>query len=188
MGGRQDGKEGVDPPATDHADGLDKKPTPSAPSAATAHPKEMIPDPGFRHRPRLRSPWSCSPLTAFTTFFAIVLLITITRSFLTTQIDPKGCLMSYMRPAFGKCEDFDTEHTHLASKYSLYLYREGGIDEDTRVRIELRHDLPALTLSRSRASLSFSSPVMQAATNKSAQSPQKPPTTSTTSYSMIRQP
>lgn len=42
--------------------------------------------------------------------------------------------MSYMRPAFAKFPDFDTEHTRFASKYSLYLYREGGIDEDTRVR------------------------------------------------------
>lgn len=38
-----------------------------------------------------------------------------------------------MRPAFAKFSDFDTEHTRFASKYSLYLYREGGIDEDTMV-------------------------------------------------------
>lgn len=41
--------------------------------------------------------------------------------------------MSYMRPYFAKYSDFDTEHTRFATKYSLYLYREGGVDEDTRV-------------------------------------------------------
>jgi pimeloyl-ACP methyl ester carboxylesterase len=39
-----------------------------------------------------------------------------------------------MRPAFTRFSDFDTEHTRFASKYSLYLYREGGVDEDTRVK------------------------------------------------------
>ena len=42
--------------------------------------------------------------------------------------------MSYMRPAFARFSDFDTEHTRFASKYSLYMYREGGVDEDTRVK------------------------------------------------------
>ncbi|KAK5141430.1 GPI inositol deacylase, partial [Oleoguttula sp. CCFEE 6159] len=87
-----------------------------------------------RRRARLRSPWACSPLTLATTIFSAVLLLTIVRSFLTRQLDPKGCEMSYMRAAFAKFSDFDTEHTRFASKYSLYLYREGGIDEDTRVK------------------------------------------------------
>ncbi|KAL2024000.1 hypothetical protein VTK56DRAFT_235 [Thermocarpiscus australiensis] len=42
--------------------------------------------------------------------------------------------MSYMRPSYAKLNEFDTEHTRLASKYSLYLYREQGIDHDTKVR------------------------------------------------------
>ena len=41
--------------------------------------------------------------------------------------------MSYMRTSFLRFSDFDTEHTRFATKYSLYLYREGEIDEDTRV-------------------------------------------------------
>ena len=41
--------------------------------------------------------------------------------------------MSYMRPSYAKLSDFDTEHTRLASKYSLYLYREQGIDHDVKV-------------------------------------------------------
>lgn len=43
--------------------------------------------------------------------------------------------MSYMRPSYARLNDFDTEHTRFASKYSLYLYREQGImDHDTKVR------------------------------------------------------
>ena len=95
---------------------------------------DMIPDPGYKHRPRLRSPWSCSLLTLATTLAAFVILATIGRSFLLEQLDPKGCQMSWMRAAFAKFEDFDTEHTRFATKYSLYLYREAGVDEDTRVK------------------------------------------------------
>lgn len=36
--------------------------------------------------------------------------------------------MSYMRPSYIHFSEFDTEHTRFASKYSLYLYREQGID------------------------------------------------------------
>ncbi|KAK4955548.1 GPI inositol deacylase [Elasticomyces elasticus] len=83
---------------------------------------------------RARGPWACSFLTLATTACSIILLATIVRSYLTLQMDPKGCAMSYMRPTFAPFPDFDTEHTRFASKYSLYLYREGGVDEDTRVR------------------------------------------------------
>ncbi|KXT14208.1 hypothetical protein AC579_7553 [Pseudocercospora musae] len=83
---------------------------------------------------RLRSPWRCSLLTLATSISAIVILLTVIHSFLNRQQDPKGCAMSYMRPRFDPFPDFDTEHTRFASKYSLYLYREGGIDNDSKVR------------------------------------------------------
>jgi hypothetical protein len=57
----------------------------------------------------------------------------IINSLVTRQLDPKGCRMSYMRPSYAKLNDFDTEHTRFASKYSLYLYREQGVDDDTKV-------------------------------------------------------
>lgn len=41
--------------------------------------------------------------------------------------------MSYMSPRYIHLSDFDTEHTRFASKYSLYLYREGGVNEDPMV-------------------------------------------------------
>ncbi|ORY18521.1 GPI inositol-deacylase-like protein [Clohesyomyces aquaticus] len=87
-----------------------------------------------RRRPRLRNPWACSLLTMVTTLLAFAVLFLMVQSFMTRQLDPKGCEMSYMRPSFARFSDFDTEHTRFASKYSLYLYREGGIDEDIRVK------------------------------------------------------
>jgi glycosylphosphatidylinositol deacylase len=84
-------------------------------------------------RSRLRSPWSCSLLTLVTTLLAILTLVFIIHSFVSRQLDTKGCRMSYMRPSFAKLSDFDTEHTRFASKYSVYLYREGMVDEDTKV-------------------------------------------------------
>ena len=81
-------------------------------------------------RPRLKSPWKTSLLTLATTAFSIVLLFAIVNSFFTRHLDPKGCKNCLMRPIFGKFEGFDTEHTRFASKYSLHLYREGGVNED----------------------------------------------------------
>ncbi|RAL66607.1 hypothetical protein DID88_006297 [Monilinia fructigena] len=85
-------------------------------------------------RPRLRSPWSFTPLIFGTTIIALIALASIIHSFNTRQLDNKGCRMSYMRPSFAKLSDFDTEHTRFASKYSVYLYREGMVDEDTKVK------------------------------------------------------
>lgn len=41
--------------------------------------------------------------------------------------------MSYMNPRYIHLSEFDTEHTRFASKYSLYLYREGGVYENPMV-------------------------------------------------------
>ena len=45
--------------------------------------------------------------------------------------------MYWSRAMFIKFADFDTEHTRFASKYSLHIYREGGFDEDPKVRLQL---------------------------------------------------
>ena len=84
-------------------------------------------------RSRFRNPWATSLLTLVTTALAVLSIFLISHSFLTRQLDPKGCRMSYMRPSFAKLKDFDTEHTRFASKYSVYLYREEMVDEDTKV-------------------------------------------------------
>lgn len=85
-------------------------------------------------RLRLRNPWKCSLSVFLATLLGLASLALMAKSFLTQQLDIKGCEMSYMRPAFAKFDHFDTEHTRFADKYSLYLYREGGIDDDFRVK------------------------------------------------------
>jgi hypothetical protein len=80
-----------------------------------------------------RSPWAATFMTILATIAGIVLLITILKSSVSRQIDPKGCRMSYMDPRYIHLSDFDTEHTRFASKYSLYLYREAGFSEDATV-------------------------------------------------------
>jgi glycosylphosphatidylinositol deacylase len=87
-----------------------------------------------RWRLRLRNPWACSAYTLVTTIIGFAALALMVQSFLTKQLDVKGCDMSYMRPTYSKFADFDTEHTRFASKYSLYLYREWGIDEEFTVK------------------------------------------------------
>ena len=46
--------------------------------------------------------------------------------------------MSRMSPTYIKLSGFDTEHTRFATKYSLYLYREEGVDEYTQENIGLK--------------------------------------------------
>jgi GPI inositol-deacylase len=86
-----------------------------------------------KRRQRSRSPWAISLLPLATAFAGLGFLALILNSLVTRQIDPKGCRMSYMRPSYAKLKDFDTEHTRFASKYSLYLYREQGIDDENKV-------------------------------------------------------
>lgn len=87
-----------------------------------------------QRRARLRNPWSFSVLAFLILSASVAIMLTIWQSFTTRQLDPKGGSMSYMASAFVRFPEFDTEHTPFATKYSLYLYREMGIDEDPRVR------------------------------------------------------
>ncbi|KAK4165194.1 GPI inositol-deacylase [Cladorrhinum sp. PSN259] len=107
------------------------------PSANSPRAREMekAQEPMFagRHQ-RLRSPWGISLFALVASITGIGFLLAVIHSSVTRQLDPKGCRMSYMRPSYAKLDDFDTEHTRLASKYSLYLYREQGVDHDTKVR------------------------------------------------------
>ena len=87
---------------------------------------------------RARSPWSCSLLTAITAATAMVFLLAIIHSAVTRQLDPQGCVMSRMSPTYIKLSGFDTEHTRFATKYSLHLYREEGVDDYSKDNIGLR--------------------------------------------------
>lgn len=84
------------------------------------------------HQPT-RGLWSISLLTLLTALLGITILGGIVGSFVTRQSDPKGCRMSFMRPSYVPFTEFDTEHTRFATKYSLYLYREQGVDDDKAV-------------------------------------------------------
>ncbi|KAI1613003.1 glycosylphosphatidylinositol deacylase [Exophiala viscosa] len=87
---------------------------------------------------RAQSPWTWRPLTLITTALALLSLSIIVRSSLKLQLDPQGCVMSMMTPTYIKLSGFDTEHSRFATKYSLYLYREEGVDEYTQDNIGLR--------------------------------------------------
>ncbi|KAH0534023.1 hypothetical protein FGG08_007370 [Glutinoglossum americanum] len=117
------------------------KPPTSTAAVSGKRPKGMIPlareitidkmpDARTHRRSRLLSPWLCSFPTLLTFSVAAVILFTIVRSILVRQLDVKGCRMPGMHPAYAELVDFDTEHTRFATKYSLYLYREVGIDDD----------------------------------------------------------
>ena len=89
-----------------------------------------------KNRPQATRTWH--PLTLITTALALLSLVAIIHSSLKRQVDPQGCVMSMMSPTYIKLSGFDTEHSRFASKYSLYLYREEGVDEYTQNNIGLR--------------------------------------------------
>ncbi|KAK1998986.1 PGAP1-domain-containing protein [Colletotrichum falcatum] len=100
-----------------------------------ATPSEKMPDVRFAgRRSRSRSPWSITIFALAVTVLGITLLCAILNSSWTRQVDAKGCRMSYMRPSYIRLRDFDTEHTRFATKYSLYLYREQGVDDERKLR------------------------------------------------------
>jgi GPI inositol-deacylase len=90
-----------------------------------------------KRRMPLQNPWAISLFTLASALVGLAFLAMILNSLVTRQIDPKGCRMSYMRPSYRKLDDFDTEHTRFASKYSLYLYREQGIDDENKVNLRV---------------------------------------------------
>ncbi|KAL7627627.1 GPI inositol deacylase [Parahypoxylon ruwenzoriense] len=85
-------------------------------------------------QPRFWSPWTISLLTLLTSAMGISLLLAVLYSSATLHCDPKGCRMSWMSPSYARFDDFDTEHTRFASKYSLYLYREQGFDNVPKIK------------------------------------------------------
>ena len=108
---------------------------------APAQDADRMPEPRSWRRSRARSPWACSLLTISVTTLSAIALLFIVHAFLTRQLDPKGCDMCWSRPIYMNFSDFDTEHTRFASKYNLYLYREGGFDEDRKVGVSLKHSI-----------------------------------------------
>lgn len=94
---------------------------------------DKSPDSKGARRLRSRSPWALGLLTLLVSIVGLGFLLAILNSSATRCLDVKGCIMSYMRPAYVKLNDFDTEHTRFGSKYSLYFYRELEVDEEVKV-------------------------------------------------------
>ncbi|EPS42375.1 hypothetical protein H072_3657 [Dactylellina haptotyla CBS 200.50] len=95
-------------------------------------------------RPRLRSVWHCGILLLSVTLCSLFGLASIFHSSTNRQLDQKGCRMSYMRPSYARLEDFDTEHSRFASKYSLYLYREENVDDTSKSALLKPKGVPVL--------------------------------------------
>lgn len=101
---------------------------------------DKVPDAkGVLRRPRSRSPWAIGLLTFLVSLVGLGFLATMLNSTATRCLDPKGCIMSYMRPSYFHLSDFDTEHTRFGGKYSLYLYRELGVEDDQEIKVRCLH-------------------------------------------------
>lgn len=98
------------------------RPTTPIPSSPTFPPLSL---PRARH-------YGCSLLTIVITIIAVSGLAAIMDSFVRFQQEPGTCVMSWMNPSYVPMTGFDSSFTRLAAKYSLYLYREGGVDRDVQ--------------------------------------------------------
>ncbi|RFU77023.1 gpi inositol-deacylase [Trichoderma arundinaceum] len=114
---------------------------------------------------RNRSLWFMSVLSFFVATAGVGLLVAIFRSLITRQIEPKGCRMSYMRPSYIHFSEFDTEHTRFASKYSLYLYREQGIDGGQLTHTKKLRGIPVLFIPGNAGSYKQVRPIAAEAAN-----------------------
>ncbi|ORX48560.1 PGAP1-domain-containing protein [Hesseltinella vesiculosa] len=75
---------------------------------------------------RVSTAWALALLIIV--LLAVSIVAVILDSFFHYQKDQSTCQESYMRPVFLKQDGFDSEMTRFAGKYSLYLYREKGVD------------------------------------------------------------
>lgn len=68
-----------------------------------------------------------SVLLACFTSLAVLLLFFANKE-LAATLSPQGCRMSFMSPSYVLQDSFNASWSHLASRYSLWLYREVGWD------------------------------------------------------------
>ncbi|TFK99201.1 PGAP1-like protein-domain-containing protein [Pterulicium gracile] len=57
-------------------------------------------------------------------------LIWLSVEYVSANVSPQGCRMSWMHPSSVLMTDFDTSWTRLGGRYTLWLYREKGRDKD----------------------------------------------------------
>ncbi|KAK6525608.1 GPI inositol deacylase [Arthrobotrys megalospora] len=116
-------------------------------------------------RPRLRSVWHCGLLLLSVTVCSLLGLASIFHSSTNRQMDQKGCRMSYMRPSYARLEDFDTEHSRFASKYSIYLYREENVDDTSKSALLKPKGVPVLFIPGNAGSYKQVRPIAAEAAN-----------------------
>lgn len=117
----------------------ESSPSKRSPTVADEQTENKMLNARIRRRFGMPNPWSCTLFTLTATLASIILMLLTLHSFMTRQLDSKGCDMYYTRSLFFNFADFDTEHTRFATKYSLHLYREIGFDEDSKVNALLLH-------------------------------------------------
>lgn len=83
-------------------------------------------------------------------FFGLFLLYLTAYSYLRSDLrgaDRPECRVVYMYPSYARIKSFDESHTKYASKFSLYLYREQGLDSipaDEKEGFKTLDGIPAL--------------------------------------------
>lgn len=83
-------------------------------------------------------------------FTGLLLLYLTCYTYLQSDLrgpDRPECRVVYMYPSYARIRSFDESHTKYASKFSLYLYREQGLDtipEDEKEGFEALDGIPAL--------------------------------------------
>lgn len=83
-------------------------------------------------------------------FFGLLLLYLTAYSYLRSDLrgaDRPECRVVYMYPSYARIRSFDQTHTKYASKFSLYLYREQGLDTipaDEKEGFKALDGIPAL--------------------------------------------
>lgn len=122
----------------------DKVNTPSSTSSSSSspsNPPHYAPSPGtnsLNATPYRAATYGCSPYLASLLVFSAVILTCVIHSSFNHQLDPKGCIMTYMQPTYYRLQAFDETMTRFAGKYNLLLYRDGDYDDD-RLRSPLNH-------------------------------------------------
>ena len=133
---RSIGLEPTSPNGPGSGSGRAREGTPNLPILSSDQDDIKMNDARTWRLSRARGPWSCSALTLALTALGTVLLLTILQAFFTRQVDPNGCIVPWTRPTYIAFKDFDTEHTRFATKYHLYLLRDGSYDEDPKVGVQ----------------------------------------------------
>ncbi|KAG0266184.1 GPI inositol deacylase, partial [Linnemannia exigua] len=75
--------------------------------------------------------YGCSTWLASLVIFSAIILSCVTHSSFNHQLDPKGCIMTYMQPTYYRILGFDDTITpRFTGKYNLLLFRDDEYDDN----------------------------------------------------------